>query len=361
MRLSTHSQKLERWFGSETVERISREMESWYGPPILVGNTPSGSAVWAGKGGDFVGPLRGGGFGNAAEFYAQRIRRIGRQYARRQRATANAGFASLSDLISEATAGGKRQDMVFIKGATTNAATNQTMWGLGVFPSAGAAGSAIPGGSVPTNATAGSLPFANATGGDTLHITTVQSQFTSVATLLLYDRIFHAATVLHSTTGNQAVSGVPTRYATTTSGGNFLTLEATSTLGSTAHNVTITYTDQAGNIAEAGSAQAVTVSSVANRIPLANFFYLLNAGDYGVRTVTNIAMSAVNSNNSQLMMGHPLMFIPQPVANAMVVMDGINSAFNLVQVVDGACLAFLALQTATTASTAIGSIVMVSG
>jgi len=361
MRLSTHSSKLERWFGNEQVERISKEMKQWYGPPILVGNTPYGSAVWAGKGGDFVGPIRGGGFGNAAEYYKGRVKRVMREYARSQRATANAGFASLSDLISEATTGGKRQDQIFIKGATTNAATIQTMWPLGSFPSAGSAGSAIAGGSVPTSATAGAIPFSNAGGGDTLHLTTLQAQFTSVATLLLYDRIFHASSVLHSTTGNQAVTGVPTRYATTTSGGNFLTLECTSTLGSTAHNATITYTDQAGNVAEAGAAQAVTVSSVANRIPFPNFFYLLNAGDYGCRTVTNIAFSAVNSNNSQLMMGHPLMFIPQPVANAMVVMDGINSAFNLVQIVDGACLSFLALQTATTASTLIGSMVMVSG
>lgn len=360
--ISTHAQKLDRWFGVETTEKISREMHGWYGPPILVGNTPRGSGVWVGKGGDFVGPIRGGGFGNAAEYYWSKARRISRQVARRQQGVCNAGFSSLSDLISEATTGGKRQDFWWIRGATTNAATNQTMWPLGTYPTAGAAGAAIPGGAAPTSATVGALcPFVNPTGGDTAHITTLQSQFTSVACLLLYDRIFHAASVLHSTTGNQAVSGVPTRYATTTSPGNFLTLEATSSLGSTAHNVTITYVDDAGNTAEAGSAQAVTVSSVANRIPLANFYYALNSGDKGVRSVTNIAMSAVNSNNSQLMMGHPLMFIPQPVANAMIVMDGINSAFNLVHVLDSACLAMLALQSAGTASTNLGGLVMVSG
>jgi hypothetical protein len=157
------------------------------------------------------------------------------------------------------------------------------------------------------------------------------------------------------------VSGTPTRYTSTDAKGSFCNLEVTTGLGTTAHNATITYVDQDGNTAEAGSAQAVTVSSVANRIPLAQWFYALNSADSGLRNVTNIAFSAVSSGVSNVVVGHPLIFIPQPVANVMVVLDGINSAFNLIEVEIDGCLAFLALQGAATATTYQGQIILVSG
>lgn len=357
---STHSQRLERWLGREAVESLSRSARGWYGDPIPVANVPG--LVYATGDGDFVGLIRGGFHASAADFVAQRIKRISRNFTAKQLRTANTGFASLGDLISEATAGGKRQDNWYVKGATTAAATNQTCWPLGSFPAAGSAGSNIPGGSVPTNATAGSLAQTDPSGSDTLHVTTVQS-VSNVAsqTLLLYDRLFHAANILHTTTGNQAVSGTPTRYTGTASANSFITLEVTSTLGSTAHNATITYVDDQGNTAEAGSAQAVTASSVANRLPFASWFYVLNSPDKGARNATNIAFSAVSSGTSQIVQGMPIMFIPQPVANAMVVMDGINSAFNLKEIKTGACLTFMSLQGTATATTYTGMIVLVAG
>ena len=362
MRLSTHSQRLERWFGPETVEHLSRQMLNWYGPPILVGNLPGASPVYVGHDGDFVGPIKGGAIGSFKDFTEERIRRIVRNFTREQRAKMHTGFSSLSDLISEATTGGKRQDRYWIKGATTAAATNQTMWPLGSWPLAGSAGAAIPGGASPTRATVGGLNQDDPGGSDTLHITTLFSQ-ANVASqlLLLYDRIFHASSVLHSTTGNQAVSGVPARYQDTTAAGTFITLEVTAALGTTAHNCTITYMDQDGNTAEAGTAQSVIVSAAVNRLALTNWFYLLNSGDTGARKVTNIAMSAVNTNNSQLVLGHPLVWIPQPVANSMIVLDGINSCFSLVRVLVDACLAFMSLQATGTATTYQGNIIMVSG
>jgi hypothetical protein len=53
--------------------------------------------------------------------------------------------------------------------------------------------------------------------------------------------------------------------------------------------------------------------------------------------------------------------IPQPVANVGVVLDGINSAFNLVEVKTDACLAFLELKGIGSATTYTGQVVLVSG
>lgn len=362
---STHSQRLERWLGAETVEIMSQRMRGWYGTPLPVGNVPG--LVYVGGDGDFVGPLKGGYFGSLKDYAIDSVKAKARRFAIRQRATAHSGFSSLGDLISEATTGGKRQSTWFEKGTTTAAATNQTLWPLATYPAAGAAGSNRPGGSVPTNSTAGAMFQTNAGAGDTLHIVTAYAGLAGASTnavLLLYDRLFHAANILHTTTGNQSISGTSNRYTGTSAVNNFITLEVTSSLGSTAHNATITYTDDAGT-SGAGSAQAVTASSVANRLPLPSWFYRLNAAaSRGVDLVTNIAFSAVSSGVSQLVQGRPLVVMPLPTgigSGQLNAYDGINSSFNLVQVQDNACLTFFVFQASASALSYRGEIVMVSG
>lgn len=360
--MATHAQKLERWLGAEQCETISRGMADWYGPPIAVRGVPG--AVYAAKGGDFVGPLKGGGFASLADYATERLKRIERRVRERQRGKMNAGFSSLSDLISEATTGGKRQDWWYSKAGSliTNTAFG-SLWNVGNFPAAGGAPAARPGGAVPTNATTGAIPIVTPAGGDTLHITTMQSQgSTAPNTLILYDRIFHAGSISHTSTSAQSVTGVPTRYTTTASPGTFAFLEVTTTLGGTASNLTFQYTDQAGGSAENAPTVAMVVSASVTRIPHASWFIPLNSGDTGLRTVTNLTLSAsMTAGVSNVVMGKPLAWIPQPVANSMVVMDGINSAFNLVQVLDGACLSFIELKGVSSATTYTGAMTLVAG
>lgn len=366
---STHAARLERWLGPEQCETISQSMAKWYGPPIAIRGVPG--AVWAVKGGDFCGPLKGGGFASLADYATERLKRIERRIRERQNAKMSAGFSSLSDLISEATTGGKRQDWWYYKvgsGAVTGA--SWSLWELSGFPPAGSAPSAIPGGSVPTNATVGAIPFVNPGGGDTLHITTIQSQAsTAPNTLLMYDRTFHASGVSATSTSAQAVSGTPTRYATTTSPGVFAFPEVTTTLGATASNLTMQYTDQAGNTAENAPAIAMTTSAAATgrRIPLGSaapfgWFIPLNSADTGLRTITNLTLSAsMTAGVFNIVMGKPLAWVPQPVANSMVVMDGINSAFSLVEVLTNACLAFIEMKGVGSSTTYTGTVTMVAG
>lgn len=281
------------------------------------------------------------------------------------RACAEAGgFASLSDLIAEATSGGKRQDWTFYKsGSLAVAAAWASLWNVGALPAAGGAVTARPGGAVPVRTTTGALGQTNAAAGDTLHITTWYGQASAAPnTLLIYDRIYHAGSIDHTIATAQSITGVPTRYDTTTSPGNFAFLEVTSALGATAQNLTLTYMDQDGNAAEAAAALAVIASSGLTRICHAPFFIPLNATDTGLRKATDVTFSAGNTGGtSALVIGHPLAWLPQNKADEMQVMDGINSAFNLVRFLDNACVTFLELKGVATATNYTGSMTLVSG
>lgn len=358
----THAQRLETWIGKEQVEAISRNMRGWYGPPTPLFNLPG--RVYACGDGDFCGSIKGGYYASLADYYENRIKRIARNTARRQRGTLHTGFSSLSDLISEATVGGKRQEWDHVKtGTGAVAGRHYSLWSVGPTPGAGAAPSARPGGSVPTNATVGSLQQTDPGGSDTLHITTWQSQGTTAPnTLMMYDRIFHAATFNHNSSSAQTITGVPTRYATTTSPGNFGFLEVTTVLTATAFNITKQYVDNAGNTAENAPALAGIVSSVVGQIPHFPWFIPLNGGDVGLRNATQITFSApAASGVSNFVMGHKIGLAPQPVANSMVVMDGINSAFNLAQILTGACLAYLEWHGVGAATSYCGTVTLVSG
>lgn len=356
-----HAERLSRWLGDE-AENISKSMVDWYGGPVPL--AMPGGKVFAMPGGDFAGQFQAGGFASYRDASLEAVKRALKRAARASLSTAPMGFSSLSDLISEATTGGKRQERYLSKtGTLATSGAYGSLWNVGAFPAAGGTPSAIAAGAVPTNSTVGSWLQANAAGGDTLHFVSGMIMGSAAPnTLLVYDRLWHGSAVLHTTTGNQAVSGTPDRYTTTESVDNFCFLEVYGgSLGSTAHNATITYVDDAGNTAEAGSAQAVTASSVVTRIPFANWFYILNAGDRGCRNVTNIAFSAVSSGTSNIVVGRPMFFLPCPTAGIMVPIDGINSMFNLIRIKDNACLAFIEMKNVATATTYTGSVIMVSG
>ena len=274
------------------------------------------------------------------------------------------GFASLDDLIAKATTGGKRQDKTFNKTSTLGVITAwSSLWNVGANPGAAGLPAARPGGAVPDNTTTGSMRQTDAAGSDTLHFTTAFSQGSAGPnTLLLYDRIFHAATFNHNTAAAQTITGVPTRYATTTSPGNFAFLEVTTVLTSTAFNITMQYTDQNGDAAENAPALAGIISSAVNRICHSPYFIPLNAADTGLRSATQITFSAAAASGvSNFVMGHPLAFLPCPQAGRMEPLDGINSMFSLVQILNGACLALLEIKGVATTTTYNGQLIMVSG
>ena len=340
----THSDRLDRWLGPGQAEHYSRMMRDWYGPPIPIANVPG--RVYACRGGDFVGPIRGGGYASMADFVFHRLKSASRRVARR--AQLNAGFTSLSDLISEATTGGKKQSLLFSKAPTTatTAGNACSMFNVGTLPSAGGVGGTSGTGRKCVRSTTGALGQQNPTSGDTQHITSIIGTASAVSSFMLCDRLWDM-TYNHATSTSTAVdsSNRPDRYQTAVlAPGNFISGEITTALSATAHNLTLTYVDQDGNTAEAAAAYAAPVSAVVGRSPTVagQWFVPLNAGDTGARYLTNVAQSTITSVTgvTSWWIAHPLAFVPFPIANVPIVMDGVYSSFNLNRVYDDACLFF---------------------
>lgn len=366
---STHSGRLERWLGRESVERLSLSMRGWYGPPIAIAGIPG--SVWACGDGDFRGPIRSGQFMNAVDFAVERLKRIFRDTARRQRLQLNTGFASLSDLIAEATAG-KKQDLQFTKVGSTGvvSATNQ-LWQLGPQPAAGSPGAAAPGGTAHTKANTGALFFSNPSSPDTTHFVSAFVAANYANSLLLYDRLFSVAKTMNST-ATEAVTGDPTRYQNTTAGaqdsaeGNFLfVVVGLTVLASGAHNWTVClYNDDAGSGATLPSLTGNS-ACIVHRLdhPTGQWFAPLASGDRGIKDLTQMQCSAALATGLiDFVIGHPIAWMPIPLANLICVADGINTAFSLTRIFDDACLSLLEVtKPATNPTTYNGGITIVSG
>ena len=380
--LATHSAKLERWLSPEVAARLSGYMKDWYGPPISVAGVPGSVQVCGG--GDFRGRIDVGSEATANDLIAKwcgkvwrAAKRLNRRHTYAQLGQLNAGFASLSALINAATVNGLKQDLTWNKtGPTVVVGGAFQLWQLGSWPLAGAAGAAAPGGTVPTSATTGALPFNNVPGGsgDFNCIAGMMTQASAVNSLLLYDRLQAIAKTINST-GAEAVTGVPTRYTNTTAGqmdsiaGNFaFPVVGLTALANTAHNwASCTYKNQAGSGATfpsvAGNPGAVATIVHRLDLPVGTWFMPLASGDTGVASITNMQCSAlVATGLLDFVVGHPLAMIPIPIAGVLCPLDGINTDFNLNRVFDNACLSHLILPPpATTATTFGGSISLVAG
>jgi hypothetical protein len=360
---ATPAQKLERWLGAEEVESISKRMKGWYGPPIPVAGVPG--RVYACGDGDFCGPIKGGYYGNLVDYIAGRTKKA----TRLRHGSLNAGFTSLSDMISEATVSSKKQVRMYQKVGVAAPAigSSQWLWPQGSLPSAASVAAAAPGGTAYTNLSAGALEQFDAGAGDTLHfVNWIGTNTLAGGTSLMLVDVLWGANFNHATATAVTVTGVPTRYQTaTTAPGNFISGNVTTVLNATASNLVLTYVDQDGNAAENGAAQAIRVSSAVGTIPYTQpvWFYPLNAGDTGLRNITTFDLSAAQTGNVDHMIAHPIALLPAAgVANQSVLLDGINSSFNLERIYDGAALSFIEyFKSATTATTYSGFITFLSG
>jgi len=372
----THSDRLERWLGADKVAQLSAAMcnrdAKWYGKPIAVHGVPG--LVYATKDGDFIGAIDAGYEVSAIDRAEDIIRRHHRmQRARMARVRRQSGAIGSLDQALAAYFGGGNRTFSFLKSGTTGVVNStNTLWFVGSQPAAGAAAAAAPGGTVPTDATTGSWAFDNPTGGATQHFV-FGNPIASVAanTLLLYDRLFSVTKTMNST-ATEAVTGVPTRYQSTTPGAadyaqnNFLMIECRTALPATAHNwTTCTYTDQDGNAAATLPSVTGNSSNIINRLdqPAGTWFAPLASGDSGIQQLDQMQCSAaVASGAIDFTIGHPIAFMPCGIANFVCEKDGLTTSISLERIFDDACLAFLEIcKPATTATTYTGQFTTLRG
>lgn len=370
--MTPHSQRLEHWLGPERVSVLSHAMRNWYGPPIAIAGVPG--AVYATGGGDFCGEYRGPAQMDAVSRAEELVKRICRERFAHRFWKQRGAFTGLSALIA-AKSGGKSCTMLFNKtgSAATATASAMDLWTSTGQPAAGSAGAAAPGGTAHTNATTGNLGYVNAVvNANTGHFVNAQVA-ASIAgnTLLLYDRLLSVAKTMASIT-TEAVTGTFSRYQNQTAtaldyiGGNFCFPSVPSTvLAATGHNWTVCqYTNQAGTAAQSMPSIAGVSACAVHQIdlPINNWFMRLAAGDVGVKALTQMQCDAsVATGTIDFVVGHPIAIMACPVANLMMTIDGVTSAFNLQQVYDNACLALLELpKPSTTACTYTGTVMTVS-
>jgi hypothetical protein len=378
----THSDRLERWLGADAVARLSVAQKDFY-KPIAVHGVPG--AVYAMPGGDFCGEIRAGSEMSAVDRAVDTLHRLRRQEQTRLKNRVNhprfrkqqGAFATMSALITAATTAGKMDNITFSKVGTapTAVAGAIDLWTCAGQPSAGAAGAAAPGGTAQSSATTGAMPYWNAGTANTNHFTTGYAAANFINTLLLYDRLFSVAVPIAGT--STAVTGAPSRYTNTSTSaadsaaGNFVFPSIPTTLlPATAHTYPVGTATPAGNVYTNSGGTATRLMPVATGISacalhqidltLGNWFMPLMAGDVGVQKLTNVQMTAVATGTVDMVMGHPIAYMPCPIANMTCIVDGINTAFNLEFIFDNACLALIEMpKPATNATTYSGMVTYV--
>lgn len=278
------------------------------------------------------------------------------------------GFSSLDDLVTEMTAGKSwRADWNKITGGSAYTAGRwYDLSSLAGTPIANAwAGTALTFTECDESAGNGTQIFGMRHGGnvstDTKHAVNV-SAVSGVATavpsvLMLVDMEGYWPGISNNTTSAQTLSGTPSlRY--TDGVGLRLYAVQTSVGGAGAQNIAVSYTDQDGNT---GNTLPVTVACTASAIvghishsgtAANNYgpFLPLASGDYGVRNVASVTMSAATTGTFALVLCRPLLTLPLVTASVLAERDLLNQLPSLPRIYDGACLTWLYFAGAATAA-----------
>lgn len=272
------------------------------------------------------------------------------------------GFSSLDDLVNEITTNGKylRRDWNKITGAAAYTAGRwYDLSGLGGTPVANSyPGTALAWVSCDETSGNGTDVFGIEHGGDvstdTKHLLNV-SAVTGVATavpsvLMLVDMQGYWPGINMNTASSQTLTGTPTlRYSNGEGVRAFLVARATT--GASAHNLSMSYTNQAGT---SGRSLPVTVACTASAIvphivhsgtAANNYgpFLPLASGDTGIQTVASVQLSLASgtASTAALVLARPLLTLPLTTVSVMAERDLLNQLPSLPRVYDDACLSWL--------------------
>jgi hypothetical protein len=223
-----------------------------------------------------------------------------------------------------------------------------------------------------TNGTAsmvGSLPFASPKSGNSLHVVNANTFALTPGALLLYDRLYVNAFGSASTTLD-TVSHAPTRYQNTVTKvsdsveGNFCFAEHIIVGGvlNTAHNINITYADQTGAAQSSPVTAGVVSAGLDGRVDHTNWYLPLAAGTTGIRRLNAIQVSIATTGRLAMVIGRPLSWFLNPVANLVCQQDKLNTAASLVRILPGAYLSLIDYQRMVSATQVIsGELTLLEG
>lgn len=208
---------------------------------------------------------------------------------------------------------------------------------------AGAATPPTGTGEIPTNATAGALPFTNPSGGQLAYLAQFSAACHTTGTVTLYDRLWHNSGLSGTTLTAQTVNSLALTRPDANGNDVECWLECNTATGTTARTLTVSYTDAANGAGRAGTI-AIPANMLAGRmIPMTN-----QSGDYGVKSIQSATLSASTGTAGDfgLVLLRRIADIPMLVSDSGVDRDAF--ALGLPQIYSGACLAVLAFCSAAT-------------
>lgn len=173
----------------------------------------------------------------------------------------------------------------------------------------------------------------------------------TAGTILIYDIMWACSGFVGNSATAQNVasfSGMPSRN--TTGAGCELWIGCSSAIGATAHNVTASYTNQAGTSGRTTVSTAGIASMPANRM----YQLPLQSGDTGIQNLASITLSASSGTAGNLwaVIMKPLVTIPIAVPNVAQVMDFASLGLQLID--DESCLGFIHQGTTTSSGLLLG-------
>ena len=254
------------------------------------------------------------------------------------------GAISNYDGIINGRANGMGQDVTMYASTQTSvaAAWHSIIRSTTKFPAGTFAPANIPGGTATNRATTGSLSLglSNPSGTDVKYLITVGLTSSQTLTItVLADILVAAANITaNSNTGQTVNTTALTRYTGTASAGNLLTFEVTGQLGTTASNLTVTYTNSNGTNTRSTGAMAMTTSAIPGRLQPTTMgpYTPLQAGDFGVQSVQSLQFSAaMGAGALNLYIYRPLHFLPGVGANVYVERDSTVQIDGLTELVKG--------------------------
>jgi hypothetical protein len=270
------------------------------------------------------------------------------------------GFSSMDDIVSEITNGKfVRTDWQKITGAAAYAAGRWYDFSkLGGFPIANAhSGTALAWTSCDETTGNGTqifgLPMSGAVTPDTKHVLNV-SAVTAVATgvpsqLMLVDLQGYWPGISINSAVAQNLTGTPTLRYTNGAGCRAFFVN-TVTSGATAHNIAISYTNQAGTtgrtlpVTVAMTASAITPHIAHTGTAANNYgpFLPMASGDSGMQNVASVTFSAASgAGTGALCIAKIITILPLSTTGITAERDLLNQLPSLPQVKDGACLVWL--------------------
>lgn len=228
--------------------------------------------------------------------------------------------------------------------AAKAASAYASLWKVAGIPAAGAT-PPTGSGEAPTKATIGAVPFSEIGGGAAIYLGRFAASGATAGTLILYDRLVHTSGLSGVDTASQSVNTAAlTRW--TDGVGVEAFLETYTATGSTARDITITYTDETG-----ATGQTVTfahqVSAVIGQMQAI-------PGIKGCRSVQSVQLSGSTGTAGDFGITLAKRIAEIPIRTDIGEVQGPFS-LGLPLVVSNACLALMVLASTTNTGLISGS------